>query len=129
MARDGTIREQAQLLPGGTSWSVVAADDLDGDGKPDLLWRDASGAYAAWLMNGTAAKAYGSLLGAGTGWELMQVADLDGDHRADLIWRSADGTVGEWLMNGLQVRSYGTLLVGDAPRCETNACAGWSVTP
>jgi len=28
--------------------------DLDGDGRADILWRDASGNDAVWLMNGTA---------------------------------------------------------------------------
>ncbi|MCX7251184.1 MAG: hypothetical protein NTX37_06760, partial [Burkholderiales bacterium] len=28
------------------------SQDLNGDGKTDLLWTDANGAESAWLMNG-----------------------------------------------------------------------------
>ena len=39
-----------------SNWSVIATADLNGDGKTDLVWRNATtGQVAAWLMNGTAA--------------------------------------------------------------------------
>src|SRR5947208_3306598 len=37
----------------GADWHLLGADDFDGDGKGDLLWRTDSGALAVWEMNGT----------------------------------------------------------------------------
>jgi hypothetical protein len=37
----------------GGGWDIAAVDDVDSDGKSDLLWRNASsGQTALWLMNG-----------------------------------------------------------------------------
>jgi len=88
----------------------VAAGDLDGDGKADVLLAHPDGRVAGWKMNGTAIAQSAALLGAGTGWIFGGVADLDGDGHADLLWRYAgDGTLGAWLMNGLSARSYGAI--------------------
>ena len=37
----------------GPDWHIVGADDYDGDGQADLLWRTDSGALAIWRMDGT----------------------------------------------------------------------------
>jgi hypothetical protein len=37
----------------GTDWHLLGADDHNGDGKADLLWRTDSGALAEWQMDGT----------------------------------------------------------------------------
>src|SRR5205814_1530676 len=36
----------------GADWHLLGADDFDGDGHDDLLWRTDSGALAVWKMNG-----------------------------------------------------------------------------
>ena len=41
----------------GPDWHLLGADDFDGDGKGDLLWRTDSGVLAIWEMNGTQIKA------------------------------------------------------------------------
>ncbi len=36
------------------SWTLAGVADFNGDGKPDLLWRDSvSGADRIWQMDGT----------------------------------------------------------------------------
>jgi hypothetical protein len=42
--------------------------DLDGDGMADIVWQNADGSVAAWLMNATTMKSGAGILGAGTGW-------------------------------------------------------------
>jgi len=37
----------------GTSWKVVGATDVDGDGRSDILWQNDNGQPGVWLMNGT----------------------------------------------------------------------------
>jgi serralysin len=35
-----------------SSWALAAIGDFTGDGKADLMWRNSSGAFAEWTMNG-----------------------------------------------------------------------------
>lgn len=90
----------------GGGWAVystlVGAGDLTGDGRADLLARDASGAL--WLYQGTgkAAAPYTARTKVGTGWTiynaLLVPGDLTGDGRADILGRDASGTL--WLYQG-----------------------------
>jgi len=34
------------------NWSLVATEDVNGDGMSDLIWQHSSGAVATWLLNG-----------------------------------------------------------------------------
>jgi hypothetical protein len=75
--------------------------DLNGDGRSDLLWRNAgSGETQAWLMSGTVPVAAASLLTDPT-WLVERVGDFNGDGRTDLIWHnSTNGQTAIWLMSG-----------------------------
>jgi type VI secretion system secreted protein VgrG len=83
-----------------------AMGDFDGDGKADLLWRNAaSGQNVGWLMSGLTAS-YSAFLPAiaDTTWEIKGTGDLDGDGKADVLWRNAvNGQNIAWFMNGLLV--------------------------
>lgn len=82
------------------TWRVVAAGDLDGDFKADLLWADsASGESAYWLMDGLTRRAEGTLLRDG-GWRIIATGDLNADGRQDLLWHN-DGARSSvvWLMD------------------------------
>jgi len=86
----------------------IARSDFDGDGKSDILWRNAAtGANALWLMNG-AAIASGPTLStvADLTWGIAGVGDFDGDGKADILWRnSASGGNLIWLMSGSAILS------------------------
>ena len=82
-----TIRTSGYLAstpPAG--WNVVGTPDLDGDGKADLLFQNAStGAMAAWLMNGTAIRAQGIDLLAPTARTEVGSPRLNADTFPDVL--------------------------------------------
>ncbi len=76
------------------------SNDLDGDGKSDILWRDSSGNAALWIMDGIT-KSSGHLLGkVSTSWKIKDTGDFDGDGKVDILWRDSSGNVALWLMDG-----------------------------
>ena len=88
----------AQIVVGGDhAWRLVPTEerfDVDGDGRTDLVWRDAvSGGHVAWLMHGGAVASTRGLGGDGF-WQVVGAGDFDGDGRGDVLWRHAgDGAV------------------------------------
>ncbi len=99
--------------------AVTHTADFDGNGRHDLLIRDATtGATSVQLMNGLVPGAAATLL-ADPAWEATHTGDFDGDGKADLVWRNAaTGTTALWRMDGTAFASGATLLVN----------AAWSVT-
>jgi len=50
----GTMFEGAARISGPTSGRIAGAADLDGDGRPELIWQDpVTGMSQVWLMGGT----------------------------------------------------------------------------
>jgi hypothetical protein len=84
-------------------------NDLDGDGKADLVWRNTNdGSTAIWLMNGAVIASSAFPGGVPLVWQIAGVGDVNGDGRADVIWRNqSSGTVAIWLMNGSAITSVG----------------------
>ena len=89
-----------------SNWQIVAATDWNGDGAPDLVWRDrTSGANVIWLMGGTdnlTITATQTLLTVPTNWDVVGVSDWNQDGFKDLVWRNTRGG-GEnvvWFMGG-----------------------------
>jgi subtilisin family serine protease len=77
--------------------------DFNGDGKPDLVWRNrVTGEIIIWLMNGATLGSEVRLAGpSDRDWKIVAIADFNGDDTADLLWRS--GATGEnqiWYMDG-----------------------------
>jgi hypothetical protein len=102
----GDARPFAARVKVGAGWnaynSLVGAGDLTGDGRADLLARDASGVL--WLYPGTPSTTapFGARAKVGTGWgiynALLVPGDLTGDGRADIVGRDAWGVL--WLYRG-----------------------------
>jgi Ca2+-binding RTX toxin-like protein len=98
--------------------------DQDGDGRVDLLWRNASGAVARWRLNGTAAAAAGDLGAIPAEWRILGSADVSGDGKADLIWQNVStGAVAGWIMDGNRQVSASILSNGLATGVTLQALA------
>src|SRR5262249_2549548 len=88
------------------TWSVAGIGDFDGDHKSDVLWRNANGPLAEWLMNGSTivgngvVSVNGASVAPGPSWHIVDVADFSGDSKSDILWRDDSGNVVQWIMNG-----------------------------
>src|SRR5205085_2474686 len=94
--------------PAGVTIPVTAAptESFDGDSHADILWQNANGTTAIWLMNGTNVVASGlPLPNPGPAWHTRAAGDFDGDGRADILWQNDNGTPAVWLMNGVNLAS------------------------
>ncbi|MFF4652793.1 choice-of-anchor D domain-containing protein [Streptomyces sp. NPDC001380] len=90
----------------GTGWqvynAVVGAGDVTGDGRADLLARDAGGVLWLYRATGSAAAPFAPRARIGTGWQVynavVRAGDVTGDGRADLLGRDGSGAL--WLHPG-----------------------------
>jgi hypothetical protein len=98
---------------------VPVTNDLNADGKADILFQNADGRIAAWTQNGLATTGSANLIGAGGGWSVTHTADLSGDGKSDIVFKHADGRVYVYTMNGVTVTG-GKELLGPG--------LGWSVS-
>jgi hypothetical protein len=56
-----------------SGWSLAQVGDYDGNGKSDLLWRDAAGDTYIWFMNGTAVSSVGFVATVPSPWAVQSV--------------------------------------------------------
>ena len=96
----------------GTILDKQGGGDFNGDGKPDILWRNqATGDDLVWLMNGTTL-AGGAVLTpvTDTTWTIAGTADFNADGKTDILWRNtANGANLVWFMNGTTLASGAVL--------------------
>ena len=96
----------------GAGLGVRVKADFGGDGKSDVLWRNAAtGENYLYAMNGTTIAGEGYLRTvADQNWQIVGVGDFDGDGRSDVLWRnSANGDNYVYLMNGTTIAGEGYL--------------------
>ncbi|MGW1768366.1 FG-GAP repeat domain-containing protein [Streptomyces sp. NPDC002073] len=90
----------------GAGWHIynqlVGGTDVTGDGKADLIVRDASGVQWLYAGTGVAAKPFAVRAQIGTGWQtynsVVAPGDLNSDGKADLVARDASGAL--WYYQG-----------------------------
>ncbi|MBV9520160.1 MAG: VCBS repeat-containing protein [Hyphomicrobiales bacterium] len=113
-----------------STWNVAGIGDFNGDGKDDILWRNASGSLVDWTMNGSQVTASQQVtLGGGAAtpdasWSVAGIGDFNGDGKADILWRSANGSLIDWTMNGSQISSVQAVTLGGSPAAPGS---DWSV--
>ena len=118
---NGTTMTSSTLLTpstvADTNWKIVGVADINGDGKPDLLWQhQTAGWMGVWLMNGTAMTSSTLLTPASVAdinWKIVGVHDYNGDGKPDLVWQhQTAGLIGVWFMNGTAATSSTLLTPG-----------------
>ncbi|MYX38059.1 hypothetical protein GTY85_32465 [Streptomyces sp. SID8377] len=90
----------------GSGWGIynqlAAGADLNDDGKPDLVARDASGVLWLYKGTGSATAPYATRVKVGTGWkiynQLSLAGDLTNDGKTDAVARDTSGVL--WLYKG-----------------------------
>ncbi len=73
------------------TWTIVGTGDFNGDGKPDILWRNTtSGENVVWYMNGKDFAGWDYLLPTVSDqtWTIVGTGDFNGDGKPDILWRN-----------------------------------------
>lgn len=80
------------------------AGDIDGDGWPDLLWRNyTTGENSLWFSG---SPAFGAALNpvSDVNWQIQGTSDFNNDGSHDILWRNyATGENVIWLMSGIGI--------------------------
>jgi neprosin-like protein/VCBS repeat protein/FG-GAP repeat protein len=98
----GRYFQNGATYPG---WNVMPAGDLNGDGKSDVMWQNASnGQVYIWFMDGQGNQQGGRYIQGGAtfpGWRVMAAGDLNSDGKTDIMWQdTSNGQVYIWFMDG-----------------------------
>ncbi|HET7125688.1 MAG TPA: VCBS repeat-containing protein [Lysobacter sp.] len=73
----------------GIAWQVVDTGDFDGDGRSDILWRNATtGQNGIWRSGNSGTRLYVAKV-SNLDWKVAAIGDFDGDRRSDILWRNA----------------------------------------
>ena len=101
-------------------WRAVAATDLNGDKKTDIVFQYAGGQFdrtvAVWYMDGINQTGAALLNPAnpGTGWSVVATADYNNDGKNDILLQHTSGLLGVWFLNGVN-QSGATLVTPENP--------------
>lgn len=103
-----TLQSQAPFMvgfmSGGTAHgATVIADDVDGNGLPDIVSETVGGSAALSVNVGSGAfqTVQGSSYNIGTNWRAIDAGDFNGDGKPDLVWQErSTGQVVVWLNTG-----------------------------
>lgn len=96
-------------------------NDLDGDGKSDLLWRSSAlGWNFLWSMDGVKTKQAKPInVVQDEGWLMAGQGDYDSDGHSDIFWRNTlTGMNFIYLMDGLTIKTRKVLNFVDSPQWE-----------
>ena len=111
--QEDNVRSLNQTMPLIAQFEAVPMtkappNDVDGDGKSDLLWSLPTGPqFGYWIMNGSSVTR-SQVFNAMSGYHVAATGDFNGDGIVDLAWTNGSA-VYEWIGNGT---GYSSQLVG-----------------
>lgn len=89
----------------GTPSTYHPVNDVNGDGKSDLLWFNSGDSHLVyWLMDGSA-RTTAQAVPADAGYKAIGSGDFDGNGFADILWQTPTGDIYMWLGDGVQFTS------------------------
>jgi VCBS repeat protein len=137
MNRNGAIGSSSELKFGGVairpdaSWTVAGITDFSGDGRADILWRNAGGPLAIWTVNGNTITdsaairdSSGNMVQPTAAWSVAGVGDFNFDGKSDILWRSGGGSLALWTMDGSVIASSGPVTSAGS---AVSVGASWNV--
>lgn len=113
--------------PASGNWSLVAANDFSGDGKPDLLWRNGdSGTFSLWTMNGvvrTSGLTFPGLPDVGN--RVVGTGDFNVDGKPDVVWHHPlTGALSVSWTDGTKITGTTDMVPGFLPTTSAVAAVG-----
>jgi len=116
--------EVIRLFYGGVSSpKLVAAVDLDGNGRSDLIWQDGTVDYMGGDLGHMYLRSVGLTPKVSADWQIVATGDFNGDGHPDLVWENVvtrQATV--WYMGGVD----GAQLLGWA-FLSPDGIPGWRI--
>ena len=111
-----TIVQAVDLGTVPLTWTIAGIGDFDGNASSDILFTDAAGDVAIWLMEIDTSQVKvlsATVIGnVGTTWSVAHTGDYSGIGKADILWVDTSGNVAGWFMNGTSVSAivnYGNI--------------------
>ena len=108
MNAQGTVGSTVNVSSLVTEWTVIAVEDMNADGIPDLLLRknattppnENPGFLHLWVMTNQGTVASGvNVSDLSRTWTVVDVVDINGDGIPDLLLRLDTGFLALWFMN------------------------------
>jgi len=82
------------------SWHVKGMQDINGNGRADIVFQNDSGAVVVWEMgsvNGTTITAANLVnINPGPAWHIVGLRDMNGDGSADILFQNDNGSAAVW---------------------------------
>jgi hypothetical protein len=109
----GAITVSGNPVVPGSQWELLSFQDVDRDGKADLIWNDRTfGVIVVGKMDGSAITATAILsTPTGSGWKLAAIGDINRSGQPELLWQNfttneiAVSTLSGLTVTGTTIRS------------------------